>query len=108
MLSGTVITLSAEAEPPTPAKCFRVNDDMQMPTCTYSGGEWTVSYDEGPSAGGGAPAGFSVLIVLALLAGIAFTVWKVSTARRMARAGGMSEGDATAMALLTDNGFEAR
>lgn len=64
----------------------------------------------GPGLGGpdpGAPDGFAAIFVLAVVVGIGTTVWKVSTARRMARESGMSEGDATAMALLTDDGFEA-
>ena len=55
----------------------------------------------------GPPPGFMMLFVLAFVASIGFTIWKVSTARRMARDSGMSEGDATAMALLTDDGFES-
>ena len=92
-----------------PDWCFETNDDGDLPTCTYSGGEWHRSYDTGP--GGiseeGPGAGFAVLFVLAALVGIAITVWKVTTARRLARESGMSEGDATAMSLLTDDGFEA-
>ncbi|GAA1476013.1 hypothetical protein GCM10009623_04590 [Nocardioides aestuarii] len=67
--------------------------------------------DYGPGFGGAPdpamPDGFAALFVLALVAGIATTVWKVSTARRMARDAGMDEDDATAMTLLTDDGFEA-
>ena len=47
------------------------------------------------------------LFVLFIVIGIAITIWKVSTARRMARDAGMDDGDATAMALLSDDGFEA-
>lgn len=87
-----------------PAKCTRMNADGELPTCTqHLDGSWDVTY---PSAGTGM-GGFGALFVLALLAGLAFTVWKVSTARRMARESGMDEGDATAMTLLTDDGFEA-
>lgn len=50
---------------------------------------------------------FGLFFVLAIVVGVASAVWKVSTARRMARDSGMSERDATAMALLTDDGFEA-
>lgn len=60
-----------------------------------------------PGMGAGAPDGFAALFVIFLLIGVAGTIWKVSTARRMARDSGMDEGDATAMALLTDDGFEA-
>ena len=55
----------------------------------------------------GPPAGFVALFVLAVVASIGFTIWKVSTARRMARDSGMSTSDATAMTLLSDEGFEA-
>ena len=57
--------------------------------------------DPGPSNG------FSGLFVLALLVGVGISIWKVTTARRMARGSGMSETDATAMTLLTDDGLEA-
>lgn len=55
----------------------------------------------------GPPPGFVAFFLIALVASIGFTVWKVSTARRMARDAGMDEGDATAMTLLSDEGFEA-
>lgn len=88
-----------------PAKCLRMDDQGNLPTCTqYSDGSWVVDY---PDAGGGPGGGFAALFVLVLLGGLAFTVWKVATARRMARDSGMSERDATAMALLTDDGFES-
>jgi hypothetical protein len=61
--------------------------------------------DSGPADGAG--ASFALLFFLVLMVGIGITVWKVTTARRMAREAGMNEGDATAMALLTDDGFEA-
>ena len=54
--------------------------------------------------GGGAFAG---LFMLVLLLGVGMTIWRVSTARRMAREAGMNESDATRMSLLTDNGLEA-
>ena len=89
-----------------PAKCTRMDENGNLPTCTeYSDGTWHVDY---PSAtAGGVGGGFAALFVLALIVGVGFTIWKVSTARRMARDSGMSTGDATAMALLTDDGFEA-
>lgn len=51
--------------------------------------------------------GFAGLFVFMVFVGIAITVWKVATARRMARDSGMSESDATAMTLLTDDGLES-
>jgi hypothetical protein len=89
-----------------PDSCFRTNANGDLPTCSWDGSSWHRSYETATPTGGGA-GGFAGLFVLAVLAGIGFTVWKVSTARRMARESGMSEGDATAMALLTDDGFEA-
>lgn len=87
-----------------PAKCTRMDENGNLPTCTeYSDGTWQVDYPNATGAGGG----FAALFVIALILGVAFTIWKVSTARRMARDSGMSTGDATAMALLTDDGFEA-
>jgi hypothetical protein len=94
-----------------PAKCFQTDEFGTPATCTSDGsGGWIVSFEDGPGFGGadaGVPAWFGVLFVLVLVAGVAGTIWKVSTARRMARESGMSQGDATAMALLTDDGFEA-
>ncbi len=50
---------------------------------------------------------FPVLFVIGIVAAIATTAWRVSTARRMARDAGMSERDATIMALMTDQGMES-
>lgn len=55
----------------------------------------------------GIPGFFGFFFVLVLLAGIAGTVWRVSTARRMARDSGMNVGDATAMTLLDEDGLSA-
>lgn len=89
-----------------PAWCLRANRYGEPPTCTWNGTSWHRSFDGGMSTGGSS-AGFEALFVLALLGGVGVLVWKVSTARRMARESGMSPGDATAMTLLTDDGFEA-
>ncbi len=45
--------------------------------------------------------------MLALLVGLGVTVYKVSTARSIATRAGMDPDDATKMALLSDDGFEA-
>jgi hypothetical protein len=63
--------------------------------------------DPGMGADSGIPGAFVALFVLVLVAGIGLTVWKVAAAQRMARESGMNESDATAMTLLTDDGFEA-
>lgn len=92
-----------------PPRCFEMNDAGELPTCTYIDGRWERSYDNGfgGSDGAGLPGGFVLLMLLVLIGGIALTVWKVTTARRMARDSGMSESDATTMTLLSDDGFEA-
>lgn len=53
------------------------------------------------------PGWFAALFVLVVVFGIASTVWRVSTARRMAEQSGMNPDDATAMTLMSDDGFEA-
>ena len=86
-----------------PDKCFQQDEHGNLPTCSNDGSGWEVTYPDS----GGPGDGFGALFVLALLIGIGFTIWKVSTARRMARDSGMDVGDATAMTLLTDEGFES-
>ena len=89
-----------------PRKCARPDEPGTMPECLQSpDGTWDVLYPDPVSTGVG--GGFAALFVLALLGGVPFTVWKVATARRMAREAGMSESDATAMTLLADESFEA-
>jgi hypothetical protein len=89
-----------------PDWCFKTNANGDLPTCSYDGSGWHRSYESAGSGGGGT-GGIVVLIVIGLVLGGAFVVWQVSTARRMARESGMSESDATAMTLLSDDGFEA-
>jgi len=74
-----------------PAKCTRMNAEGPLPDCVqHSDGTWEAVYrSAGP--GGGA---FVALFLLALVIGVAGTIWKVSTARRMAREAGMDTGDA--------------
>jgi hypothetical protein len=63
--------------------------------------------DDGFPGGDGIPALFGFFFVLFVIAAVVGTVWKVSTARRLAEQSGMDAGDATTMALLTDDGLEA-
>lgn len=100
----------AEPDPDNPPDwCFQMNEAGQPSTCTFANGKWHRSWEDSPgmSSGSDVPGFFVVLFVLALVGGVALTVWKVSTARRMARDSGMSESDATAMTLLSDEGFES-
>ena len=56
------------------------------------------------------PAGsgfFAFFFVMIVVLAIGSTLWRVSTARRMAERSGMDVGDATAMALLTEDGLPA-
>lgn len=100
-----------DSGPTPPAKCF-VQKNFQLPTCSYANGEWTVDYPDsdgfGPGGSGpGIPTGFVVLIVLVVLVGIGGTVWRVSTARRLARDAGMDPNTATAVTLAGNTGLDA-
>ncbi len=92
-----------------PDWCFESNDQGDLPDCVYSNGEWSQTFDGGGFAdpAAGIPAAFAAFFFLVVLLGVAGLVWRVSTARRLARSAGMDEGDATAMTLLTDNGLES-
>jgi hypothetical protein len=76
-------------------------------TCIDEGnGNWSLSSD-GDSDGSGAAGAFGVLFVLVILIGIGATIWKVTTARKLAREAGMDPDLATGMTLLTDDGLSA-
>ncbi|MBD8607872.1 hypothetical protein IFT73_13500 [Aeromicrobium sp. CFBP 8757] len=82
----------------------------EPPTCTqYDGGGYVASWpNDGFGTGGdGFGALFAVFFVLVVLIGVVGTVWKVSTARRLATASGMDPKIAGQMALLTDDGLES-
>jgi hypothetical protein len=63
--------------------------------------------DEGSGGDGGIPDGFVAIAVLIGIAGIGLTIWRVSTARQMAREAGMDPGRATTVTLLGDDGLDA-
>ncbi|PVG82679.1 hypothetical protein DDE18_09940 [Nocardioides gansuensis] len=50
--------------------------------------------------------GFGLLFGLVVLAGVVGTLWKIGTARDMARSAGLDEDRAATMAVLTDDGLE--
>lgn len=108
--AGSPAAVAADGDNP-PNWCLEANADGDLPTCTWDGEHWVRTYEDRGldlgSGGGGPGGGFALLFVLVLAGGVAFTVWQVSTARRMARDSGMDTGDATAMTLLSDDGFEA-
>jgi hypothetical protein len=88
-----------------------VNHGGEPPTCVKTNGTWVATWpDSGPGAGpsaGGLVGVFVFLVVVVALAGIGFTVWRVTTARRLATRAGMDPGLATQMTLLTDDGLDA-
>lgn len=55
----------------------------------------------------GPPGWFVALFVLALIASVGVTIYKVTMARDLARKSGMDPDQATAMTLLEDDGLEA-
>jgi hypothetical protein len=65
------------------------------------------AFDGGADPGGGIPGWFVGLFFLMFAVGIGLTVWKVTTAQRLAKQGGLDPGLATQVALLTDNGLDA-
>jgi hypothetical protein len=77
--------------------------------CSRVGGQWVVDDTNagGLDASGGIPGSFAGLFVVGILIAIAITVWKVTTAQKLARQSGMDPGLATQMTLLTDNGLDA-
>ncbi len=83
----------------------------ELPVCTKAAdGTWVASWPDGsgvPGDGTGIPGWFVALFVLAIVVGIGVTVWKVSTARKLATQSGMDPGLATQMTLLTENGLDA-
>jgi hypothetical protein len=82
-----------------------IDHNGEPPTCTKVNGSWVASWpDDSSTAGFGA---FVAFAVFALIVGIAITVWKVSTAQKLAKQSGMDPGLATQMTLLTDDGLDA-
>jgi hypothetical protein len=85
------------------------NHNGEPPTCSKENGVWVASWpdDGGLGSGSGIPGAFVFLVVVAMIAGVGLTIWKVSTARTLARQAGMDPGMATRMTLLTDDGLDA-
>jgi hypothetical protein len=87
-----------------------IDRNGEPPTCTKVNGTWVASWPDetaglGPS--GGIPGAFVAFAVFGLLIAIAVTVWKVSTAQKLAKQSGMDPSLATQMTLLTDDGLDA-
>lgn len=85
-----------------------IDHNGEPPTCTKVNGTWVASWpDDGTGSGSGFAGVIGFLAVLAIVGGIGITIWKVSTARSLARESGMNPGVATGMTLLTDDGLAA-
>src|SRR3954452_15703196 len=82
-----------------------IDHNGEPPTCTKVNGAWVASWPDDSTAGFG--GGFAFLVVLAVVAAIGITVWKVSTAQKLAKQSGMDPGLATQMTLLSDDGLDA-
>ena len=86
------------------------NHGGEPPTCTKVDGKWVATWPGDSSIGdpsSGASGAFVLLFVLAAVVGVALLLWKVSTARTLARQSGMDERLATQVTLLSDDGFES-
>lgn len=112
-LVGTVAALVLGMVPAYAGGSFQdcvnksIDHNGEPPTCTKVNGQWVASWPEDASSGSSFGGAIAFLAVVALVVGIAITVWKVSTARRLAQRAGMDPGIATGMTLLTDDGLEA-
>jgi hypothetical protein len=105
-LAGPAVA-AVDPEPSPPPRCF-VMKDLELPTCTYANGHWTVSYPSDPAGDAtGASSAFVLLLVVGGLVGIGLLAWRVGFTRQLARRSGMNVDEATAMTLLSDEGFEA-
>jgi hypothetical protein len=60
-----------------------------------------------PDPGGGIPGWFVGLFVLVLVLGVGSTIWRVTTAQKLAQKSGMDPGLATRMTLLSKDGLDA-
>ena len=103
-------TAAAYAGGEPPRRCFnQLGPNGELPSCTFNGTRWVVSYDGGPGdlAGAGIPSGFVALMVIGVLVGIGVTVWWLSLARQMATESGMDPGRASMMTLISDDGLDA-
>ena len=102
----TATALADTSPPPEPDSCFQTNANGDLPTCTTdSNGKWQVDY---PSGSADNPLSIAIpLFLIAAAVGGGLTIWRVSTARSLARRAGMDPGEATAITLLGNDGLDA-
>jgi len=80
---------------------------IDTPTCEVNADGTMTPIDSSDGLGTGIPAAFVVVFVLVLAVGIGGTIWRVSTARRLATDAGLDPDVATGVALLDENGLSA-
>jgi hypothetical protein len=115
VLLAAGMTAAHASEPSPPAQCFVPDAAGDLPDCAFVNGDWSVSYPasfpDGNMGGfggfGGVGVMFGGLFVLILLIGVGMTVWRISTARQLATQAGLDANQATAVALLDDEGLAA-
>ena len=103
LLSG--LALAATLVLAVPGLAFAdTTDDLcgTDPNCTVETGDFG---DFGSDAG--IPGSFIAFFVIVLVLGVGMTIYRVSTARDMARKAGLDADAAGAVALLEDNGLSA-
>jgi hypothetical protein len=61
----------------------------------------------GPDPGGAIPGWFVGWVVFVVIVGIGVTIWRVTTAQKIAKQSGMDPGLATRMTLMSDDGLDA-
>ena len=108
LLPALVVGLPSPAHADSFQQCVDQSADHGgvPPTCTLVDGKWVASWpDDG--VGGGVPGFFVLLMVLAVVITVGVTIWKVSTARRLATESGLDPALATRMTLLTEDGLDA-
>jgi membrane protease subunit (stomatin/prohibitin family) len=64
-------------------------------------------YDPSMEPGSGIPGWFVAWGVFVVVVGVVVTIWRVSTAQKLAKRSGMDPGLATQMTLLSDDGLDA-
>lgn len=79
----------------------------ETPVCDVDDDGSDTGWSDDPMADDDGFGGFIALMVVVALAGVAISVWKVTTARTLATRSGMDPDLATRMTLLTDNGLDS-
>lgn len=88
-----------------PDECFQVDTDGAPMACVQqSDGSWT---PEAISTGADPFALVGLVSVAIMVLGVAGVLWRIHTARSMARSAGLDEGTAVRVALASEDGLSA-